>query len=88
VPQEVIESINQLHKTDNFHFAHLLVVVYEADQIRQTITEGDHESASLTQQTMALLIEFIISFISQNRGAIKASLAQHANTSPVSEEML
>ena len=34
VQQEIMDSISALHKTDNFHFAHLLVVMYEADQIR------------------------------------------------------
>ena len=31
VQQEIMDSIGALHKTDNFHFAHLLVVMYEAD---------------------------------------------------------
>lgn len=31
VQQEIMDSIAALHKTDNFHFAHLLVVMYEAD---------------------------------------------------------
>lgn len=29
-----MDSVAALHKCDNFHFAHLLVVLYEADQIR------------------------------------------------------
>ena len=32
--QEIMDCIAAMHKTDNFHFAHLLVVMYEADQIR------------------------------------------------------
>ena len=63
------------------------MVVYEADQIKQSI-DGDSESAALTQQTMTLLIDFIISFIQQNRSAIKASLVQHAGISPIEEETL
>ena len=35
-----MDSIAALHKTDNFHFAHLLVVMYEADQIRQQYQSG------------------------------------------------
>jgi hypothetical protein len=76
-----------LHKTDNFHFAHLLVVVYEADQIRQAIIEGDYEASALTKQTMYLLLDFIISFIQQNRLAIKVSLSQNV-VSPIDNESL
>ena len=74
-----------MHKTDNFHFAHLLVVVYEADQIRQAIIEGDYEASTLTKQTMHLLLDFIISFIQQNRLAIKGSLSQNV-VSPIDNE--
>lgn len=76
-----------MHKTDNFHFAHLLVVVYEADQIRQSIIEADYDSSALTKQTMHLLLDFIISFIQQNRLAIKASLASHV-VGPIDNDQL
>lgn len=38
VTDEFMETIYALYKCDNFHFAHLLVVMYEADQIRLSQT--------------------------------------------------
>ena len=34
VQKEIMDSVSMLHKCDNFHFGHLLIVLYEADQIR------------------------------------------------------
>ena len=87
-----MDSIASLHKTDNFHFAHLLVVMYEADQIRQqyqaaAFEEGqqrqqDDISSALvgqaSQKVLQVLIEFILSFIQQNKQSIVQSLQQPA----------
>ena len=84
IQQEIMDSIASLHKTDNFHFAHLLVVMYEADQIRQqyqaaAFEEGqqrqqDDISSALvgqaSQKVLQVLIEFILSFIQQNKQSI------------------
>lgn len=46
-----MDSISNLHKCDNFHFAHLLVVMYEADQIRMQFGADDEDD--LTVQALA-----------------------------------
>ena len=46
IQQEIMDSVSTLHKCDNFHFGHLLVVMYEADQIRWQVLRNNMEGTS------------------------------------------
>lgn len=59
---ELVEGISQLHKTDNFHFVHLLTVIYDADQAR------------IDEQSFGMLVDYILSFMQQNKQSINHSL--------------
>lgn len=71
-----MDSVSALHKTDNFHFAHLLVIVYEADQVIRSQADGSDApqldeslprlASSVNQpqsRVLQVLIDFILSFI-------------------------
>ena len=102
-----MDGIAALHRTDNFHFAHLLVVMYEADSIRMQYLQGAdaaderHKGASFSQTSaneltssvsqasariIQVLIDFILSFIQQNRQTIMMSVNTERNQTTDQED--
>jgi len=67
VQLEIMDSIAALSQCDNFHLGHLLVVMYEADQIRWQLKPSREESQSLagqaSQRVLQVLVDFVLSFI-------------------------